>query len=652
MTAQTCITNTGTTTLSGFFNIYTASTIGGPFGLAYPSISINSLTPPLCPYIYVVPNNTVQIKLIDDNLSKCELLMNVQDSNVCTICNLDLSSASTNTINLISVGNLTGTCSPMTDYRIYWYGPDSSTNVAYTSGFGTAFTPYQYTHPLTGSSAITGTGGVTAGTYIPVIDKVKISGITFSQSGFSASVATCLTNCLDAIVVKDPLSFQGIWTVSAGTLVGLPYVPPANGGIYSGIIDWGDGFVSANTYANRYHTYAAASSYTITITGVITGWEYSNTFNNNTGSTFITEVKRWGPLRGRGNSNGSMFAYCTNLVLTGVTDILDLSNITSMASMFEGCSKLTTVSGMNQWDTSSVTNMIETFRECPLFNQDIGNWNVSNVTGMTSLFRGLGPTLMVFNQDLSGWDVKNVKDMSYMFSFCTGFTNGGNPSISGWITSACTNMSNMFYGASSFNYDIGNWDVSKVTTMDRMFRNATNFDNGGSPSISGWTTSACTSMYQMFFSTSFDQPIESWNVSGVTNMSGMFRINGVFNQSLSGWNVSSVQDISEMFYGAISFDQDIGGWNVSNVTDFSQMFRSTTAFNNLGSPSISGWTVTAATTAAKFVEMFYGAIAFNQDLCKWNVIGIPPTPTGFDTGAISWAGAPSTRPQWGSPPCP
>jgi surface protein len=643
MTAQTCITNTGTTTLSGFFNIYTASTIGGPFGLAYPSISINSLTPPLCPYIYVVPNNTVQIKLIDDNLSKCELLMNVQDSNVCTICNLDLSSASTNTINLISVGNLTGTCSPMTDYRIYWYGPDSSTNVAYTSGFGTAFTPYQYTHPLTGSSAITGTGGVTAGTYIPVIDKVKISGITFSQSGFSASVATCLTNCLDAIVVEDPLSFQGIWTVSAGTLVGLPYL---SAGIYSGIIDWGDGFVSANTYANRYHTYAAASSYTITITGEITGWRYDSS-NNSTGRTFITEVKRWGPLRGTLNSNAGMFANCTNLVLTGVTDILDLSNITNMGSMFEGCSKLTTVSGMNQWDTSSVTSMSETFRDCHLFNQDIGNWDVSNVTGMTSLFRGSSAN-MVFNQDLSVWDVSNAKFMNYMFSFCTGFTNGGNSSISGWITSACTDMSNMFNGASSFNYDIGNWDVSKVTDMYRMFRGATNFDNGGSPSISGWTTSACTDMYQMFFSTSFDQPIESWNVSGVTDMSGMFFGATSFNQPLSGWNVSSVQDISEMFYDANAFDQNIGSWNVSNVTDFSEMFRSTAVFNNGGSPSISGWTVTAATTAAKFAEMFYGAIAFNQDLCKWNVSGISSTPTDFDLGASSWV---LNKPNWGLPPC-
>ncbi|NDC96353.1 hypothetical protein EB077_13690, partial [bacterium] len=65
----------------------------------------------------------------------------------------------------------------------------------------------------------------------------------------------------------------------------------------------------------------------------------------------------------------------------------------------------------------------------------------------------------------------------------------------------------------------------------------------------------------------------------------------------------------------------------------------------------SGWTVTAATTAAKFVEMFYGAIAFNQNLCKWNVSGISSTPTDFDLGASSWTGGTSTRPKWGLPPC-
>ena len=41
------------------------------------------------------------------------------------------------------------------------------------------------------------------------------------------------------------------------------------------------------------------------------------------------------------------------------------------------------------------------------FNQDIGKWDVSNVTDMRNMFCGATS----FNQDISKWDVSNVRDM-------------------------------------------------------------------------------------------------------------------------------------------------------------------------------------------------------------------------------------------------
>lgn len=39
------------------------------------------------------------------------------------------------------------------------------------------------------------------------------------------------------------------------------------------------------------------------------------------------------------------------------------------------------------------------------------NWNVSNVTDMSFLFKGL-----LFNEDISSWDVSNVTNMNNMFT--------------------------------------------------------------------------------------------------------------------------------------------------------------------------------------------------------------------------------------------
>ena len=89
--------------------------------------------------------------------------------------------------------------------------------------------------------------------------------------------------------------------------------------------------------------------------------------------------------------------------------------------------------------TTNVTEMNGMF-EGLFFNQDIGSWDVSNVTNMVICFE------LTFNQDIGSWDVSNVTDMS-MFD-------------------------------ASFNQDIGSWDVSNVTNMTGCFYNTFNQDIG------------------------------------------------------------------------------------------------------------------------------------------------------------------------------
>jgi surface protein len=96
----------------------------------------------------------------------------------------------------------------------------------------------------------------------------------------------------------------------------------------------------------------------------------------------------------------------------------------------------------------------------------------------------------------------------------------------------------MFYDATSFNQPLNNWDVSNVTVFLDMFIGAT----------------------------SFNQPLNNWNVSNVGIMTQMFKNATSFNQPLNNWNVSNVTNMANMFENAISFNQPLHDWNWTNIS--------------------------------------------------------------------------------------
>jgi len=248
--------------------------------------------------------------------------------------------------------------------------------------------------------------------------------------------------------------------------------------------------------------------------------------------------------------------------------------------------------------------MSQLFMDKTTFNDDISNWDVSNVTNMTRMFK----TCRYFNQDLSSWDVSSVTTMYRMFLDASNF----NGDISSWDVSSVTNMKGMFRDASSFNQDLSSWDVSSVTSMYSMFFDASNF-NGD---LSSWDVSSVTNMKQMFKNvTSFNGDLSSWDISSVTNMESMFQNATSFNGDLSSWDVSSVTSMDGMFYEASSFNQDLSSWDVSNVTYMRFMFQNATSFNG----DISSWDVSSVTS---MYSMFFDASNFNGDISSWDVSSV------------------------------
>ena len=180
---------------------------------------------------------------------------------------------------------------------------------------------------------------------------------------------------------------------------------------------------------------------------------------------------------------------------------------------------------LNRVCTSLMTDMSRLFSDEEAFNQDISNWDVSNVNDMREMFRNAAS----FNQPIGVWDVSNVTRMEFMFS-----------------------------GATTFNQPIGTWDVSKVNSMSAMFSGEIRMYGKG---YSGIDINSTTEP-------NFNQNIGSWNVSNVKFMALMFANASSFNQDLSSWNVSNVINMGGMFYHASSFNQSLDSWNLSRNTIF------------------------------------------------------------------------------------
>merc|ERR1712238_153550 len=105
-------------------------------------------------------------------------------------------------------------------------------------------------------------------------------------------------------------------------------------------------------------------------------------------------------------------------------------------------------------------------------------------------------------------------------------------------------------------------------------------ENGSNETLVGcFDTSKVTNMDSFLIGRDFNADLNSWDVSSVTRMRGMFSGAVNFNGDVSKWDVSSVAAMNYMFEDATEFNGDVSDWDVSSVTDMNYIFEDALKFN-------------------------------------------------------------------------
>jgi surface protein len=201
------------------------------------------------------------------------------------------------------------------------------------------------------------------------------------------------------------------------------------------------------------------------------------------------------------------------------------------------------------------------------------------------------------------------------------------------------------------NLNTTNWNVSKVTDMSGMFMSCENLITIGN--TTNWDVSKVTTMERMFSGCASleELNVSNWDVSKVTTMERMFAGCNVLTSigDTTNWNPAYCMNMTSMFSGCTSLEElNVSNWDVSKVTTFYRMFS---CGNNYGQVpiiikklNVSKWDTSSATDMS---FMFYGCRGPKTiDVSDWDVSKV----TNFDhmfahsyltlTGVDNWA--PST----------
>jgi LPXTG-motif cell wall-anchored protein len=344
-------------------------------------------------------------------------------------------------------------------------------------------------------------------------------------SNYKTDRVTDMSKLFQGFTKLKQITGLGTWNVSHVTTMNSMFRDcPA---LTSIDLYWGNNTRSVKDFSGMF----ANDSSLETING-INGWDVENA----TDLSFMFQSVNGTPWPG--DPNGFY-----NYSATGALKQLDLSNwktdkVQNMEGLFWGQQDLKSVGNFDNWKTDNVQKMDNMFAFCnklkfsPAAIHNMSSWHTGKVTTMRELFEGLQS-----QTDLScvqNWDTHSVRDMSYMFSGDRALTNVGNLEHRGYI-----------------------WDTSKVGTDQPT----------GAPEKQNYGMSLmfanCESLPEI-------QGINTWDVSNVTKMRGMFQnTNSLKDIDLSNWNTQSLKIAGRIFYESGAQSINLSGWDFRHLAHFS-----------------------------------------------------------------------------------
>lgn len=409
-------------------------------------------------------------------------------------------------------------------------------------------------------------------------------------------------------IVQTPshLSRPFITTWNVDTSIKLPIDQTV--GLYNFDVDWGDGSLQRVTNSSTFpitHAYAKPGRYTVSIFGTCSWWIFVGAYQ--TSKNNIVEVNQWGDdfRTSNVNTGQATFRDCPNVDIKA-QDHLNFEGVVGgdpMAFMFLSCSSL----------TGRYTNF---------------DWpNVPANQSYTWCFR-LAPN---FNAEVPASFVYKPSRLDGMFTFCSSFNNGGKNTVSDWDMSGCTSIDGVFAYCINFNQDvvwggpgktfrptfvtgdypaflnatnfngkgIDTWDMTNCVSRGGMLAGCANFNqNVGATFCTSTFTNITNGMGSVFngctkFDNGGDNSIQLWDVSNLTDISGLFNGCRDFKRDLSMWNITNnLTNMIGTFWGC-GADFSINSWDFSNVVHMQWTFRAG-GFNNGNVPADS-WDLSSCT---------------------------------------------------------